>query len=155
MNRFRIPLLSPALDEVKPIITFRVSVALGTMSEVRLERIMTDIAADLAIPDQGFVDVRYRQDDKYPRFVLVQVETVEGETFGFGIDDDAADATVEVQIAEGLQDNLPELRRTWGEARPRCPSHPHPMRPEEIDGEAWWVCPEDGRKVRLIGGKSA
>jgi len=57
-----------------------------------------------------------------------------------------------VHIADHLQEQFfPESRGAWGEARPECPAHTHPAAPALSDGEAWWVCPFDGRRLGLIG----
>lgn len=57
-----------------------------------------------------------------------------------------------VRLADWLQEQFfPETRGAWGEARPGCPGHPHPAEAVEIEGEAWWVCPVDGRRIAAIG----
>ncbi len=57
-----------------------------------------------------------------------------------------------VEWADWLQEQVfPETRSAWGEARPECPGHPHPASAALLDGEAWWVCPRDGRRVGRIG----
>jgi hypothetical protein len=57
-----------------------------------------------------------------------------------------------VDLADELQEQFfPETRGAWGQARPECPGHPHPAHPEEIDGEAWWICPADGRQIAVVG----
>jgi hypothetical protein len=62
------------------------------------------------------------------------------------------DAEDIVEVAYWLQDQFfPETRGAWGEPRPQCPGHSHPMAPAKIDGEAWWSCPFDDRAVARIG----
>jgi hypothetical protein len=57
-----------------------------------------------------------------------------------------------LEFADWLQEQFfLESLGAWGEARPACPGHPHPARAEEIDGEAWWVCPGDGHEIALVG----
>jgi hypothetical protein len=57
-----------------------------------------------------------------------------------------------VYFADLLQEQFfPETRGAWGEARPECPGHPHPASPIELDREAWWVCPVNGRRIGKIG----
>jgi hypothetical protein len=57
-----------------------------------------------------------------------------------------------VSWADWLQEQFfPETLGAWGEARPECPGHPHPASADELDGEAWWVCPVDGRRIGRIG----
>jgi hypothetical protein len=80
-----------------------------------------------------------------------------GETGGAGFGESATqtrppNAQDIVEVAYWLQDQFfPETRGAWGEPRPRCPGHAHPMAPVEIDGEAWWTCPLDDRAVVRIG----
>jgi hypothetical protein len=55
-------------------------------------------------------------------------------------------------FAHWLTDQIfPESRGAWGEARPRCPGHRHPAQAELIDGQAWWTCPLNDRRVAPIG----
>jgi hypothetical protein len=57
-----------------------------------------------------------------------------------------------VSWAAWMQEQVfPEASGAWGEARPECPGHPHPASAVELDHEAWWVCPVDGRRVGRIG----
>jgi hypothetical protein len=64
--------------------------------------------------------------------------------------DDSPEARVE--LAYWLQEQFfAEAPGAWGAARPECPSHSHPAVPSELGGEAWWVCPVDGHRVRQIG----
>jgi hypothetical protein len=57
-----------------------------------------------------------------------------------------------VHIADELVEQVfPETEQAWGQARPRCPGHPHPASAELLDGEAWWRCPRDGRRIAPIG----
>jgi hypothetical protein len=55
-------------------------------------------------------------------------------------------------LADQLQEQFfPETEAAWGEARPACPGHSHPASPVELDGDAWWVCPRDERRIARIG----
>ena len=56
-----------------------------------------------------------------------------------------------VELAREIQDWLPEQSEAWGEARPPCPGHPHPLEADLLEGEAWWVCPGDERPVARVG----
>lgn len=75
--------------------------------------------------------------------------------FGVGLevpDRLAPRAELLVSWADALQEQFfPETRAAWGEARPECPGHPHPASAIELDGEAWWVCPVDSRRIGRIG----
>jgi hypothetical protein len=56
-----------------------------------------------------------------------------------------------VRLAGQMQDFFHESAGAWGEARPPCPGHSHPARPEVLDGGAWWTCPADGRRIARVG----
>jgi hypothetical protein len=57
-----------------------------------------------------------------------------------------------VSLADWFQEQFfLESRGAWGQARPQCPGHPHPAQAGLIDGEAWWTCPADGRRIALFG----
>lgn len=57
-----------------------------------------------------------------------------------------------VVFANWLQEQFfLESLGAWGESRPACPGHPHPAQATEVNGEAWWLCPVDGRQVAMIG----
>ncbi len=72
---------------------------------------------------------------------------------GLGLPDRSARrAEMLVLWADWLQEQFfPETRGAWGEARPERPGHPHPASAVDLDGEAWWVCPVDGRQIGRIG----
>jgi hypothetical protein len=56
-----------------------------------------------------------------------------------------------VTLAEALQEKCAETRAGWGQSRPPCPYHPHPLRAESRDGEAWWSCQQRDEAVYRIG----
>jgi hypothetical protein len=57
-----------------------------------------------------------------------------------------------IDLAAAFQDQfIPETRGAWGQARPACPGHPHPAQADEVEGEAWWICPVDRQRVARIG----
>jgi hypothetical protein len=56
-----------------------------------------------------------------------------------------------VTLAEALQEKCAETRVGWGQSRPPCPHHPHPLRAESRDGEAWWTCQQRHEAVYRIG----
>jgi len=74
-------------------------------------------------------------------------------SFGLGLPDPATPrAALLAGCADQLQEQFfPETHGAWGEARPECSGHPHPAQAIERDGEAWWVCPTDGRPLAPIG----
>jgi hypothetical protein len=75
-----------------------------------------------------------------------------GEPGSAGFLPSAEDRWLVVQFADWLQDQFfPETAGAWGQARPACPGHRHPMNAEEIAGSAWWVCPTSGQRIAMIG----
>jgi hypothetical protein len=121
----------------------------------RLDSLAQNVVADFRLPGHARLRFECVLDEDNPQFAKILVEVEEESVFGFGVDRGASDAKIMVQIAEGLQDNLPELHATWGVALPECPRHTHPMYPQEKGNEAWWVCPKDGRRVKLMGDLNA
>lgn len=121
------------------------------MIDTRPIRLAQRVSADFGLPGHDRVCFEFVIDKGNPKLAKILVKVGREAVFGFGVDQDASDAEIMVQIAEGLQDNLPELRGTWGLALPECPRHAHPMYPQEIEHEAWWICPEDERRIKLMG----
>ena len=68
-----------------------------------------------------------------------------------GMSADSGDETISgilAHVADRLQDEIVDsLRIAW----PRCPDHAHPLKAEERERVAIWVCPESGRRVADIG----
>jgi hypothetical protein len=95
------------------------------------------------------LNIGYRREDAGSPRGLVVFEDTDRRAFGFGVSD--SPATVLLELAEGLQENLPELESTWALALPPCPGHQHPARPIKHDGRAWWTCPLSGALLSPIG----
>lgn len=70
---------------------------------------------------------------------------------GVGVSEDDSAALILVTIADNLQNVVSEMPGAWGQARPRCPKHPHPMKPVVIDQQAWWTCELDAERLARIG----
>lgn len=117
----------------------------------RLSDLAQRVRADFGLLGHDPVCFRFVLDKENSKLGKILVNVGKEAVFGFGVDREASDAEIMVQIAEGLQDNLPELHATWGLALPECPRHAHPMYPREIKDEAWWICPRDGRRIKLMG----
>ncbi len=85
----------------------------------------------------------------------VAVFSEKGQTGSYGIRvPDPATPREELIVtwADLLQEQFfPESVGAWGDARPECPGHPHPAQAVELDGQAWWICPADGRRIARIG----
>lgn len=74
-----------------------------------------------------------------------------GSVTGVSIWDAEHERLVE-QIVDRLQEQFfPELSGAWGDARPRCPGHPHPCKVEMRKGRAWWRCPVSGAWIACVG----
>jgi hypothetical protein len=118
-----------------------------------LEGPVNAVLADLQRPTPIDVTVRHASAHVDGWEAIFVVEARDERWFtSFPIESSARGAELLVRIADGFQEQVfPELRGSWGEARPECPGHPHPAEPEVIDGEAWWVCPRDERQVKPIG----
>lgn len=57
-----------------------------------------------------------------------------------------------IEFADWIQEHfLFESRGAGAQPRPACPGHSHPASPTAIDGEAWWICPYEGRPIAPIG----
>jgi hypothetical protein len=79
---------------------------------------------------------------------------VDGEqgVSGTALGPEASPAERAVQLADWLQEQVIwESDAAWAEAIPPCPGHRHPARPELVDGEAWWICPNGSGKIARIG----
>lgn len=106
---------------------------------------------DMQQPNPVPLTVGYRPLEEPDNFGVVLFTEPDGYGFGFGVSSDASTTELLLALADGLQENFPELPAAWGQARPACPGHGHPMQPREHQGEAWWVCPREGRPVAPIG----
>jgi hypothetical protein len=110
----------------------------------------------MQLPTPVPLTFEYYPDEGIKHFgVVLFREAADGTGFGFGVATNADEAELVVALAEGLQEHFPELRKAWGQARPQCPGHSHPMTPVERGRAAWWACPADGRRIAPIGTLSA
>jgi hypothetical protein len=106
---------------------------------------------DLQQPTPVTLAVGYEPDEELKDFGLVISREPDGTGFGFGVTTNGPTTDLLLSLADGLQENFSELSGAWGQARPACPGHAHPAQPREYQGEAWWVCPRDGRPITSIG----
>lgn len=112
---------------------------------VLADRVVSDLQHD------GELDIRLAQRpprQPAPRVVIV---TIDGTKYGFGVDPESSPTELILSLAEGIQEHLAESSVAWGQARPRCPWHPHPLEPRIVAGRACWVCPRDQTDVAEIG----
>ncbi len=94
--------------------------------------------------------VGYRHEAEPEHFGVVFFESPDGTAFGFGIlEDDTAKLLVD--LADGLQEHLPESAALWSRALPQCPEHAHPARAVVADGVASWLCPQSNALLAPIG----
>jgi hypothetical protein len=56
-----------------------------------------------------------------------------------------------VLVADILQEAVAGTSAGWGQSRPPCLHYPHPARPGVVDGDAWWVCKQNGQQLYRIG----
>lgn len=116
-----------------------------------LRDILGPVLADLQRPTLVEFDISVVESGFGP-LVWFQERGVVGGTGQQIPDGGRRTAELLVEWADWLQDQVfPETAGAWGQARPVCAGHPHPATPVELDGEAWWVCPTDGRRVGRIG----
>ena len=100
------------------------------------------VLEDLLTAEDALAFLGYTSDAELEHWGLVHFREPNGWEFGFGIGGEDGVAALQVKLAEGLQNNLPEVATSWGQARPPCPGHGHPARPVEHGRTAWWSCPE-------------
>jgi hypothetical protein len=93
----------------------------------------------------------YYPDDELEHFGVVLFTEADGTGFGFGVVTNSREADLQIALAEGLQEHFSELREAWGQARPPCPGHMHPLIPIKLDAVAWWACPSDETPIARIG----
>jgi hypothetical protein len=56
-----------------------------------------------------------------------------------------------VTLAEALQEKCAETQAGWGQSRPPCSYHSHPLRAERREGEAWRTCQQRHEPIYRIG----
>lgn len=118
-----------------------------------LAGIASAVLDDFNYPDPLRLTLGCRPLDGFDEDVLelTVADSDDGTWFGFDVTVSDSRANLMVQIAGRIQENVSELRDSWGEARPPCPGHPHPAYPVELDGEAWWVCPSTKARIARVG----
>lgn len=90
------------------------------------------------------------EDDRYATIFIATERPAQG-CGGFGIDLQSRGGQLLIELAWGVQEHYPGLAGDAGRFHPECPGHAHAVAPELSDGEAWWSCPADGRRVAPIG----
>ena len=110
--------------------------------------VVASVLTDLGSKEPPF-DVTYAADED--TLGMVYAEYPDGTHAGFGIDPSASIAQIAVAVADGLQTAFIESASGWGEPRPPCPGHTHPMTAELVDGEAWWTCPTTRLAIARFG----
>jgi hypothetical protein len=120
-----------------------------------LRPIVADVLHDLEDPSPIGLRLGYTGDTEVETFAsLLVFAPGERGYYGFGIDMQSERATLLVDIAFGIQEHLSELQRCWGEPRPRCPGHGHPLDARLLGARACWVCPQTGAAVAKIGNRA-
>jgi hypothetical protein len=109
--------------------------------------VFDDIQGGDPIPDLCL----FAREMDHPDAVVLGVFESDGTGGGRSVGRLADPVEMILEIAEILQDEVAETRGGWGQARARCPYHPHPARPAAHGGEAWWVCQRRGERLYRIG----
>jgi hypothetical protein len=116
----------------------------------RIDAVTRDAIADLQVPHAVPLRLSWS-----PGMLWLHEEGQLGPT-GITVFDALDDEELKVMIAESLQDQFFfETATAYGESRPACPGHPHPAKPEILDGAAWWTCPATGEPVVKFGSIAA
>lgn len=112
---------------------------------------VASVLRDLDLPQSCTFAISYAQDEERNDYGTLIFETQNDESFGFGIAACGDPVSLSIEVADGLQANIPMAEGTWGEAYPRCPGHPHPSKPVNLNGVAWWACPTTGATLGRLG----
>jgi hypothetical protein len=147
------------LHEITPDGSTSFSLFLGTAMPERkfvelpapLRPAVDAVLADMQLPRAVPLTVRYYDIEETEDWGCVSFVEPDGSSFGFGVVWSAPRSELLVALAEGMQENFSEMEAAWGEARPPCPGHGHPLSPVARDGIAWWDCPATGEAVARIG----
>lgn len=112
--------------------------------------VFADIQGDDPIPDLCLL----AKETDHPEAMVLGVSEPNGTGGGRSVSRLAGPVAMMLEIAEIVQGECAELSGGWGQARPPCPYHPHPARPADRRGEAWWVCePRDEGLWRIGSGE--
>jgi hypothetical protein len=114
------------------------------------EPLLLSVLGDLQQPVPIDLVIGYESADH----MLWFSEAGEQSRSGFRVSGEGASMTADdvVELAYLLQEHVfHESQAAWGEPRPLCPRHGHPMAPSEVGGVAWWKCPLDDHAVVPIG----
>ncbi len=90
-------------------------------------------------------------DEECENMSIVVFTEPDGFGFGIGVVANEPEVSRLVLLADRMQEHFSELVEAWGQARPRCPRHTHPLAPAQREGAAWWACPADKTPVAPIG----
>ena len=113
-----------------------------------LERVVAPIIRDFQVPTPIPVRLGYT-----PGCLWIE-EVDDAARTGCSIPQDVCqtDEELTVFLADFLQEQFfLETACAWGEPRPPCPEHPHPLSAAMVDATPYWICPRDGRLVAPIG----
>lgn len=106
------------------------------------------------VQESGPISLRFAcvlEDDRQSMTLFAWVDGEQGAS-GTGLNPHRSHVERLVDFAGWLQEQVIwESVAAWGEARPLCPGHPHPAKPDVVGGDAWWVCPQNRRQIALIG----
>jgi hypothetical protein len=126
----------------------------GTMCKPLLEwldRVVQLLLRDFNHPTAISVRVGYGADHDGRNMLWIQEPDDQGPC-GFQITDGMRGDDLIVELADALQEQFfLETSQAWGEPRPPCPAHPHPLSASTHDGTPYWSCPAGNRPIAPIG----
>lgn len=137
----------PDVDTFVP----RIAIPMTEQPPHHLLATVRSVLRDLDLPQSCTLEITYAQDKQRDDYGTLIFETQNDERFGFGVAARGDPVSLSIEVADGLQANIPELAGTWAEAHPRCPDHPHPAEPVILNGIAWWACPATGATIGRLG----
>jgi hypothetical protein len=125
--------------------------SIGDVNTASLALLVDDLREQL---DLAPGELRYSGLESWPpgEGLLVHVEVFgRPSSVGFAEGTDLED--VAARLGAEIQDLV--LEENWGEARPTCTGHPHPLSATVMNGVAVWHCPAGEGAPRPIRVRSA
>jgi hypothetical protein len=116
-----------------------------------LDRLVQPLLRDFSLPVPISVQVGYGADHEGRNMLWIQEPGDQGPC-GFQITDEMHGDHLIVELADVLQEQFfLETAQAWGQPRPPCPAHPHPLYAWTHDGTPYWFCPAGNRPIAPIG----
>jgi hypothetical protein len=116
-----------------------------------LDRVVQPLLRDFQLPTPIALHVGYGKDQQGRSMLWIQEPGDPGPS-GFGITESMPGDDLVVELASWLQDQFfLETAQAWGQPRPPCPGHQHPLYAGTWNGAPYWFCSADQRPVARIG----